>query len=177
MATIIGDYEFTVNVDGKECILKDKIRLEKIPQYDRNELYSIKLCIKGSAKLSKFLYDLEKDILYFQNRWYGINYITIKSYSDKNNNKIFEMINNLNEIYENNQEYGNRIRLNYCAVSNRELTTGATHIKNLLEWVKRMNNKKMTILKFNKRTSECITHGFVKLELNVNKQKVFAIII
>ena len=177
MATIIGNYKLTINIDGEEEILKDKIRLGILKQYHSNDFYEMQLCIKGSPDLGNFLKNYDTDARYLDSYWNIIQYIPIKANYWKNN-KILEIMHKINEKEERKEKYEDRVTFNFCSSSNRKLTTNSFNdIGKLTDWVKRAKSRKMPLLRFNEKTSECIRCGFAKLELDIDNKKVFAIII
>ena len=172
MPHIVGEYTLTINLDGKNHILKDKMKLTE----GWGNGYTIQFFIKGTPSLSNFLKIRKKDVFYLINHhWNRTEYRMLHNKYDYGtpNNKIFHIIFTINSLCEKS-----KLSFNHGSNTNRTLMSYySTDMQDILNWEKLMKKREISILKFNKKTQECIKCGFIRLEVKLDKLKMLASVI
>lgn len=167
----VADYKFTLNYKGKDYSFTDKIKMD----YYNSGGY-IAMHIKNNP-FRDVLANRIPEILILGSK--GYHSYTFYEVNDKStyweymkNQYIFHMIKNLNDLCD----VKNVILFNLTSNNYRNMFSCRWNMKNLSDWADDINKQKVAIYEKDDdiNISKC---GYAKINVNLNKAKIYGMLI
>ena len=180
MAWIIGDYVMKMHLPDNNFFVKGLVRLDKNKNYYGEEqfcqvIYSMP---QNNALTTIITGGLDVYIPCKESFWSSQpRYIQLNSGYPGSNNKLYGIINTINNWQLEKVDFRDKVIFNYSSTNCASLRTELYEYEHLSKWIKSFKGGKVSILEHNKGTSELKKNGYISIKVNIDKQKLLAQII